>query len=149
MCLFVDCLDEVWKFLHTGFDVLGSSYSSRQWILSTDRRCLLKISKSWQVVCQQAYEFYGHCRQSGKRVILGASTAGQLALSLADKSTAFFFVLAATLYSLSLVPTAISSLRAPQPLLRIGFDFTNLWRKSKLVFLVNSWWEYRTRVSVR
>lgn len=68
-------------------------------------------------------------------VILGASTLGQLTLSLGDTHTILFFVVAAMLYSLSLVPTAISSSRAPQPLLRTRFDFPGLWRNSPLAVL--------------
>jgi MFS family permease len=68
-------------------------------------------------------------------VLLGASTAGQLVLPLADTLTVFFFVVAAMLYSLSLVPTAISSSRAPQPLLRTRFDFPGLWRNSPLAVI--------------
>jgi len=68
-------------------------------------------------------------------VLLGASTTGQLTLSFADTHTVFFFVVAAMLYSLSLVPTAISSSRAPQPLLRTRFDFPGLWRNSPLAVL--------------
>lgn len=68
-------------------------------------------------------------------VILGAGTMGQLSLSLADTNTIIIFVLAAMLYSLSLIPTAISSSRAPQPLLRTRFDFPGLWRNSPLAVL--------------
>lgn len=68
-------------------------------------------------------------------VLLAASTAGQLTLSLANTQTALFFVVTAMLYSLSLVPTAISSSRAPQPLLKTRFDFSGLWRNSPLAVL--------------
>ena len=68
-------------------------------------------------------------------VILTASTVGQLSIPFADTSTLFFFILAAMLYSLSLVPTAISSSRAPQPLLRTRFDLPGLWRNSPLAVL--------------
>jgi MFS family permease len=65
-------------------------------------------------------------------VILGASTAGQLSLPLADTGTLFFLLIAAMLYSLSLVPTAVSSTRAPQPLLRTKIDLRGLWKNSPL-----------------
>ena len=65
-------------------------------------------------------------------VLLGAGTAGQLVLPLADTLTMFFFIVTAMLYSLSLIPTAISSSRAPQPLLRTQIDLSGLWRNSPL-----------------
>lgn len=68
-------------------------------------------------------------------VLLGASTAGQLVLSLADTLTIFFFLVTAMLYSLALIPTAISSSRAPQPLLRTRFDLPGLWRNSPLAVM--------------
>lgn len=68
-------------------------------------------------------------------ILLGASTLGQLSLSFADTGTMLFFVVAAMLYSMSLIPTAISSSRAPQPLLRTRFDLPGLWRNSPLAVL--------------
>ncbi len=73
-------------------------------------------------------------------IMLGASTVGQLSLSLGPVDGAMFFVIAAMFYSLSLIPTAISSSHAPQPLLQVRFDVRGLWKNSPLavvgVFLI-------------
>lgn len=63
-------------------------------------------------------------------VNLFASTAGQLALTLGDPSTFFFFVLGAIFYCLALVPTAISSSATPKPLVSVKLDLPALWRNS-------------------
>ena len=63
-------------------------------------------------------------------VNLGASTAGQMALTLGDTTGFLFFVLGAIFYSLALVPTAISSSASPRPLVSVKLDLRALWRNS-------------------
>ena len=46
-------------------------------------------------------------------VNLGATTAGQIALTLGDTSGYLFFVIAAMVYSMALLPTAISATSTP------------------------------------
>lgn len=73
-------------------------------------------------------------------VNLGASTLGQLALTLGDPAGYAFFVLAAIFYTLSLLPTAVTTQIAPQPMQSARLDLRTLWRGSPIavvaVFLV-------------
>lgn len=68
-------------------------------------------------------------------ILLAATTAGQLSLPLADTTTLFFFVASAMLYITSLIPTAISSSTAPQPLVQTRLNLPELWRNSPLAVL--------------
>ena len=68
---------------------------------------------------------------------LVGSTGGQLILIGADVSTPWFFMLAAIFYCLALIPTAISSNRAPAPLFEVKLNIPQLWRNSPVaVFAV-------------
>lgn len=70
-------------------------------------------------------------------VNLAATTAGQMVLTLGDASGYFFFVLAAMVYCLALLPTAISATTTPRPLTRVSLDLPQLWRNSPIaVFAV-------------
>lgn len=70
-------------------------------------------------------------------VNLAATTAGQMVLTLGDASGFFFFVLAAMVYCLALLPTAISATSKPRPLTRVSLDLPQLWRNSPIaVFAV-------------
>ncbi len=70
-------------------------------------------------------------------VNLGASTGGQLMLTVGDPLGFLFFVLPAMLYCLALVPTAVTSTATPQPLQSVGLDLGALWRNSPIaVFAV-------------
>ena len=70
-------------------------------------------------------------------VNLTASTAGQLMLTVGDPAGFFLFVLGAMFYSLSLIPTAISSSSSPKPLVSVKLDIRALWRNSPVaVFAV-------------
>lgn len=70
-------------------------------------------------------------------VNLAATTAGQMVLTLGDASGYFFFVLAAMVYCLALLPTAISATSTPRPLTRVSLDLRQLWRNSPIaVFAV-------------
>lgn len=55
-------------------------------------------------------------------VNLAATTAGQMVLTLGDASGNFFFVLAAMVYCLALLPTAMSATTTPQPLTSVTLD---------------------------
>lgn len=71
---------------------------------------------------------------------LGATTAGQMLLTLGDPAGYLFFVIGAMVYSCALLPTALSTAAAPQPLSQVRLDIRSLWRNSPVavigVFLV-------------
>ena len=67
-------------------------------------------------------------------VNLAATTAGQLVLTLGDARGYFFFVLAAMVYCLALLPTAISATTTPKPLTTVSLDLRGLWRNSPIAF---------------
>ncbi|WP_347232801.1 MFS transporter [Roseovarius sp. A46] len=70
-------------------------------------------------------------------VNLAATTAGQMVLTLGEASGYFFFVLAAMVYCLALLPTAISATSTPRPLTQVSLDLGKLWRNSPIaVFAV-------------
>ncbi|NNG04897.1 MAG: MFS transporter [Inquilinus sp.] len=60
---------------------------------------------------------------------LGASTTGQMLIAAGDPGGLFFFVLAAILFCMALVPTALSTAAAPRPLvstrIRLGPLYAN------------------------
>lgn len=63
-------------------------------------------------------------------VNLAAVTAGQMAVSLGDATGFVFFALGAIVYSLALVPTALSTTASPAPLTAVDLDLGALWRNS-------------------
>ncbi|MBO6674609.1 MAG: MFS transporter [Rhizobiales bacterium] len=63
-------------------------------------------------------------------VNLTATTAGQMVLTLGDTRGYLFFVVAAMVYSLALIPTAVSSSRAPKPLVATKLNLKELWVNS-------------------
>ncbi len=70
-------------------------------------------------------------------ISLGASTLGQLSLTLGKAQADTFFVLGAIIYCCSLVPLAISSSTSPKPLVAVRLDLRALWRNSPVaVFAV-------------
>lgn len=70
-------------------------------------------------------------------VTLTATTAGQMVLTLGDPGGYFFFVLAAIVYCMALLPTAISATSTPRPLTQVSLDLPKLWRNSPIaVFAV-------------
>ncbi|MGR3494734.1 MFS transporter [Citreimonas sp.] len=73
-------------------------------------------------------------------VNLAAVTAGQMAISLGDASGFVFFAIAAIVYALALVPTALSTQATPAPLTSVRLNLPALWRNSPVavvaVFLV-------------
>ena len=73
-------------------------------------------------------------------VNLGAVTAGQMSISLGDATGFTFFAIAAMVYCLALIPTALSTSASPKPLTSVRLDLWALWRNSPVavvaVFLV-------------
>ncbi|EAQ26837.1 membrane protein, major facilitator transporter family protein [Roseovarius sp. 217] len=70
-------------------------------------------------------------------VNLVATTAGQMVLTLGDPSGYFFFVLAAMVYCLAMLPTAISATSTPKPLTSVSLNLPKLWKNSPIaVFAV-------------
>ena len=70
-------------------------------------------------------------------VNLAATTAGQMVLTLGDATGFLFFVLAAMVYCMALLPTAISATTTPRPLTKVSLDLRKLWRNSPIaVFAV-------------
>ncbi|AAV95058.1 MFS transporter [Ruegeria pomeroyi] len=68
-------------------------------------------------------------------VNLGASTAGQLVLTMGDTTGFMFFVLPAIFYCLALMPTAMSSKTVPKPLVSVRLDLMALWRNSPVAVI--------------
>ncbi len=70
-------------------------------------------------------------------VNLAATTAGQMVLTLGDPAGFLFFVLAAIVYCMALLPTALSASATPAPLRSVRLDIRGLWRNSPIaVFAV-------------
>jgi len=67
-------------------------------------------------------------------VNLAATTAGQMVLTLGDANGYFFFVLAAMVYCLALLPTAISATSTPKPLTTVSLNLRGLWKNSPIAF---------------
>ncbi|WP_422344503.1 MFS transporter [Parasphingorhabdus sp.] len=65
-------------------------------------------------------------------VNLAATTAGQMVLTLGDPNGYFFFVLAAMVYCLALLPTAMSATSSPQPLTSVSLNLRGLWGNSPI-----------------
>lgn len=65
-------------------------------------------------------------------VNLAATTAGQMVLTLGDANGYFFFVLAAMVYCLALLPTAISATTTPTPLTSVSLNMRALWKNSPI-----------------
>ena len=68
-------------------------------------------------------------------VNLGATTAGQMLLTVGDPNGFTFFAIAAIFYCLALVPTAISSTATPAPLVSVNLDLKALWRNSPVAVI--------------
>ncbi|MEQ9259282.1 MAG: MFS transporter [Roseovarius sp.] len=70
-------------------------------------------------------------------VNLAATTMGQMVLTTGDASGYLFFVLAAIVYCMALLPTALSATSTPTALVSVKLDLRALWRNSPIaVFAV-------------
>lgn len=72
-------------------------------------------------------------------VNLGASTAGQMMLTLGDPNGFVFFALGAIFYCMALVPTAISSTTTPAPLASVNLNIRSLWKNSPVAVFAVFW----------
>lgn len=61
---------------------------------------------------------------------LGSTTIGQMLLTLGDPTGFVFFVVGSIIYSLSLLPTALSTAATPTPLTQARLDPRKLWKNS-------------------
>lgn len=68
-------------------------------------------------------------------VNLGATTAGQMVITLGSPTGYQFFVLAGIFYALALMPMALTSQAAPRPLVSASLDIRALWRNSPMAVL--------------
>ncbi|MGF1649654.1 MAG: MFS transporter [Hyphomicrobiaceae bacterium] len=65
-------------------------------------------------------------------VNLSATMLGQMSLAFGDPMTATFFALAAMLYLLALIPTALTTSATPGPLVQVRLDLAGLYRNSPI-----------------
>ncbi|WP_394155772.1 MFS transporter [Loktanella salsilacus] len=65
-------------------------------------------------------------------VNLAATTAGQMVLTLGDANGYLFFVLAAMVYCMALLPTAMSATTTPKPLTSVSLNMRALWANSPI-----------------
>lgn len=63
---------------------------------------------------------------------LAAMTAGQMVITLGDASGYLFFVVAAMVYCLALLPTALTASATPTALVSVKLDLLGLWRNSPI-----------------
>lgn len=70
-------------------------------------------------------------------VNLAATTMGQMTLTMGDARGYLFFVLAAMVYCMALLPTALSATSTPTALVTVKLDLRAMWRNSPIaVFAV-------------
>jgi len=62
-------------------------------------------------------------------------TVGQLGVGLGDPATTTLFMAGAILFSLAVLPTALSTAASPQPLTRVKIDLKRLFANSPVAFL--------------
>jgi MFS family permease len=121
--LFMDAL--AWIFLRalTGFCFSGAAMIVESWLNE-----------------RSTAETRGRIFGIYTMINLGATTCGQMLLTLGDPSGFFFFVLGSIIYSLSLLPTALSTAASPQPLTQARLNPKALWKNSPIavvaVFMV-------------
>jgi MFS family permease len=65
-------------------------------------------------------------------VNLAATTMGQMSLTLGDANGYLFFVIAAIVYCMALLPTALSATTTPTALVSVSLDVPGLWRNSPI-----------------
>lgn len=61
---------------------------------------------------------------------MAALTVGQYIVPLGDPSAATLFMVCAVIYSLAVLPTALSAAQSPAPLTQVNFDLAGLFRRS-------------------
>ncbi|WP_430513447.1 MFS transporter [Pannonibacter phragmitetus] len=66
---------------------------------------------------------------------LGSTTIGQMLLTLGDPTGFVFFVVGSIIYSLSLLPTALSTAATPTPLTQARLDPRKLWENSPVAVI--------------
>lgn len=66
---------------------------------------------------------------------LAATTIGQMLLTLGDPAGYLFFVVGSIIYSLALLPTALSTAAQPVPLARVRLDVRALWHQSPVAVI--------------
>ncbi|MDN2568386.1 MFS transporter [Aquibium sp. A9E412] len=64
-----------------------------------------------------------------------AIMTGQMVVAVGDTATAMLFMTTGILFCLSLIPTAVSTAVAPQPLTRVSLDLKGLFANSPVAFL--------------
>lgn len=62
-------------------------------------------------------------------------TAGQLGVGVGDPGTSTLFMVGAILFSLAILPTALSTAASPRPLTRVRIDLPRLFHNSPVAFL--------------
>jgi MFS family permease len=62
-------------------------------------------------------------------------TAGQLGVGVGDPGTSTLFIVGAILFSLAILPTALSTAASPRPLTRVRIDLPRLFHNSPVAFL--------------
>tara|TARA_R110002049_G_scaffold23781_5_gene84574 strand:- start:23210 stop:24502 length:1293 start_codon:yes stop_codon:yes gene_type:complete len=96
------------------------------------------IVESW-LSEQTAPEARGRVFGVYTMVNLGATTAGQMLLTLGDPNGFVFFALGAIFYCMALVPTALSSTSTPAPLVSVKLNLRSLWRNSPVAVFAVFW----------
>ncbi len=65
---------------------------------------------------------------------LVGSIGGQYLVPLGDMNGTTLFILCGVIFSLALLPTALSTAESPAPIAKASFDLTRLWRRSPIAF---------------
>ena len=66
---------------------------------------------------------------------LVGSIAGQYLVPLGDPKTAYLFILCGVIFSLAMLPTALSTAQSPAPIAEARFDLPRLYRLSPIAFI--------------
>lgn len=68
-------------------------------------------------------------------VNLGATTIGQMLVTLGDPAGYVLFLVPAIFYAMALIPTAVTKASAPKPLVEAGLDLKGLWKNSPIAVM--------------
>jgi MFS family permease len=66
---------------------------------------------------------------------LVGSIGGQYLVPLGDPKTTFLFILCGVIFSLAMLPTALSTAKSPTPITEAAFDLPKLYRLSPIAFI--------------